>query len=80
LSAENRRQLWIPPGFAHGFLATSDSAECVYKTTDYWSPANERTLLWNDPALAIRWPLENAPILSGKDQAGVPLAQAEVFA
>jgi dTDP-4-dehydrorhamnose 3,5-epimerase len=80
LSAENRRQLWIPPGFAHGFLATSDSAECVYKTTDYWSPANERTLLWNDPALAIRWPLETAPILSGKDQAGVPLAQAEVFA
>jgi dTDP-4-dehydrorhamnose 3,5-epimerase len=80
LSAENRRQLWIPPGFAHGFLATSDSAECVYKTTDYWAPANERTLLWNDPALAIRWPLENAPILSGKDQAGVPLAQAEVFA
>jgi dTDP-4-dehydrorhamnose 3,5-epimerase len=79
LSAENRRQLWIPPGFAHGFLATSDSAECVYKTTDYWSPANERTLLWNDPALAIRWPLETAPILSGKDQAGVPLAQAEVF-
>jgi dTDP-4-dehydrorhamnose 3,5-epimerase len=79
LSAENRRQLWIPPGFAHGFLATSDSAECVYKTTDYWAPANERTLLWNDPALAIRWPLENAPILSGKDQAGVPLAQAEVF-
>jgi dTDP-4-dehydrorhamnose 3,5-epimerase len=80
LSAENRRQLWIPPGFAHGFLATSDSAECVYKTTDYWSPANERTLLWNDPALAIRWPLESAPILSGKDQAGAPLAQAEVFA
>jgi dTDP-4-dehydrorhamnose 3,5-epimerase len=80
LSAENRRQLWIPPGFAHGFLATSDSAECVYKTTDYWSPAHERTLLWNDPALGIRWPLAGAPILSGKDQAGAPLAQAEVFA
>jgi len=79
LSAENRRQLWIPSGFAHGFLATSDSAECVYKTTDYWSPVNERTLLWNDPALGIRWPLEGAPVLSGKDQAGVPLAQAEVF-
>jgi dTDP-4-dehydrorhamnose 3,5-epimerase len=80
LSAENRRQLWIPPGFAHGFLATSDSAECVYKTTDYWSPAHERTLLWNDPALGIRWPLAGAPILSGKDQAGATLAQAEVFA
>jgi dTDP-4-dehydrorhamnose 3,5-epimerase len=80
LSAENRRQVWIPPGFAHGFVVTSERAECVYKTTEYWSPAQERTLLWNDPALAIAWPLAGAPVLSAKDQAGVPLAQAEVFA
>jgi dTDP-4-dehydrorhamnose 3,5-epimerase len=79
LSAENRLQLWIPPGFAHGFMALSDSAECVYKTTDYWSPAHERTLLWNDPALAIAWPLAGEPVLSAKDKLGVPLAQAEVF-
>jgi dTDP-4-dehydrorhamnose 3,5-epimerase len=80
LSAQNRRQLWIPPGCAHGFVATSDSAECVYKTTDYWSPANERTLLWNDPALGIAWPLSGEPVLSSKDKAGVPLAQAEAYA
>jgi dTDP-4-dehydrorhamnose 3,5-epimerase len=79
LSAANRLQLWIPPGFAHGFLALSDSAECLYKTTDYWSPTQERTLLWNDPALAIAWPLTGEPIVSAKDLAGVPLAQAEVF-
>jgi dTDP-4-dehydrorhamnose 3,5-epimerase len=79
LSAENRLQLWIPPGFAHGFLALSDSAECLYKTTDYWSPSQERTLLWNDPALAIAWPLAGEPIVSAKDRAGLPLAQAEVF-
>jgi dTDP-4-dehydrorhamnose 3,5-epimerase len=79
LSAENRLQLWIPPGFAHGFLALSDSAECLYKTTDYWSPNQERTLLWNDPALAIAWPLTGEPIVSAKDRAGLPLAQAEVF-
>lgn len=79
LSAENRRQLWIPAGFAHGFLAISDSAECVYKTTDYWSPPHERTLLWNDPALGIPWPLAGEPVLSAKDRLGVPLAQAEVF-
>jgi dTDP-4-dehydrorhamnose 3,5-epimerase len=79
LSASNRHQLWIPPGFAHGFVVTSDSAECVYKTTGYWSPGHERTLQWNDPALGIDWPLSGAPILSAKDQAGIPLAQAEVF-
>lgn len=79
LSADNRLQLWIPPGFAHGFLATSDSAECVYKTTGYWSPADERTLLWNDPQLGIPWPLSGAPTVSAKDQAGTPLASAEVF-
>jgi dTDP-4-dehydrorhamnose 3,5-epimerase len=79
LSAENRRQLWIPPGFAHGFMAISDSAECVYKTTDYWSPPHERTLLWNDPALDIRWPLSGEAVLSAKDRLGLPLSQAEVF-
>jgi dTDP-4-dehydrorhamnose 3,5-epimerase len=79
LSAENHHQLWIPPGFAHGFMAISDSAECVYKTTDYWSPPDERTLLWNDPALAIPWPLSAEAVLSEKDKLGVPLAQAEVF-
>jgi dTDP-4-dehydrorhamnose 3,5-epimerase len=79
LSAENRRQLWIPPGFAHGFMAISDSAECVYKTTDYWSPPHERTLLWNDPALDIRWPLSGEAVLSAKDKLGMPLSQAEVF-
>ena len=79
LSADNRLQLWIPPGFAHGFLATSDSAECVYKTTGYWSPSDERTLLWNDPQLGIPWPLQGEAIVSAKDQAGVPLALAEVF-
>lgn len=80
LSAENRRQLWIPPGFAHGFVVTSDSAQCIYKSTEYWSPGQERTLLWNDPALGIAWPLAGAPILSAKDRAGLPLAQAQVFA
>jgi dTDP-4-dehydrorhamnose 3,5-epimerase len=79
LSAQNRLQLWIPPGFAHGFLAMSESAECVYKTTDYWSPAHEHTLLWNDPALGIAWPLAGEAIVSAKDRVGVPLAQARAF-
>ena len=79
LSAENRRQLWVPPGFAHGFMVTSDSAECLYKTTDYWSPEHERSILWNDPALAIEWPLSGEPMLSGKDSHGTLLADAEVF-
>ena len=80
LSADNRRQLWVPPGFAHGFVVTSDSAECLYKTTDYWAPEYERSLLWNDPALGIDWPLTGAPMLSGKDSAGLLLADAESFA
>ena len=79
LSAENRRMLWVPPGFAHGFLVTSKQAEFLYKTTDYYAPEHERTLLWNDPALAIDWPLEGAPLLKPKDAAGTPLARAEIF-
>jgi dTDP-4-dehydrorhamnose 3,5-epimerase len=79
LSAENKRQLWIPEGFAHGFVVTSETAEFLYKTTDYWAPQFERCVAWNDPALAITWPLDGEPLLSGKDQAGVLLANAEVF-
>lgn len=80
LSAENKRQLWIPPGFAHGFVVTSEHAEFLYKTTDYWAPAYERAIRWNDPAIGIDWPLDMEPLLSGKDQAAVLLAEAEVFA
>jgi dTDP-4-dehydrorhamnose 3,5-epimerase len=79
LSAENRRMLWIPPGFAHGFLVTSDTAECLYKTTDYWAPEHERCLAWNDPQLSIEWPLQGDPIVSDKDQLGLPLNKAETF-
>ncbi len=79
LSADNHRQLWIPPGFAHGFLVTSDSADFVYKTTDYYAPEHERSVLWNDPALAIPWPLQSEPLLSAKDKAGLPLAQAKTY-
>jgi dTDP-4-dehydrorhamnose 3,5-epimerase len=80
LSADNKRQLWIPPGFAHGFMVTSEHAEFLYKTTDYWAPEHERAVLWNDPAIGIDWPLDGAPLLSAKDQAALPLAEAEVFA
>jgi len=80
LSAENHRQLWIPPGFAHGFLVTSETADFVYKTTDYYAPEHERALLWNDPALTIAWPLQGEPLLSAKDKAGTPLAEAETYA
>lgn len=80
LSAENKRQLWIPPGFAHGFVVVSDVAEVLYKTTDYYAPQHERSILWNDPDLAIAWPLESEPILSAKDQVGTPFCKAEVFA
>ena len=79
LSAQNRHMLWIPPGFAHGFLVLSDVAEFLYKTTDYWYPEFERTLLWNDPALGIDWPLTGAPMLAAKDGVGAPLAQAEAY-
>jgi len=78
LSAENRRMLWIPVGFAHGFLVLSEQAEVLYKTTDFYAPEHERTLLWNDPALSIPWPASR-PILSEKDLRGVPLSKAELF-
>lgn len=79
LSADSRDMLWVPPGFAHGFYVLSDGAEFLYKTTDYWAPEFERTLLWNDPALGIAWPLSGEPILNAKDAAGRPLAHAEVY-
>lgn len=80
LSAENHRQMWIPPGFAHGFLVMSDKAEFLYKTTDYWAPEHERCLMWNDPDVGIDWPLMEAPILSAKDQLGKRIDVAETFA
>jgi dTDP-4-dehydrorhamnose 3,5-epimerase len=80
LSAENRESLWIPEGCAHGFLVMSAAAEVLYKTTDYYAPADEHCLLWNDPALGIAWPLTGAPIVSDKDRAGRPLADAVTFA
>ena len=79
LSAEAHEMAWIPPGFAHGFLVLSEHAEFLYKTTDYYAPQFERCLLWNDPALNIAWPLKGMPLLSAKDQAGLPLAECEVF-
>lgn len=80
LSAENKRQFWVPPGFAHGFLVISDIAEVLYKTTDYYAPPYERSLLWNDPDVGIDWPLNGiTPILSAKDQEGQPLKTAEFF-
>jgi dTDP-4-dehydrorhamnose 3,5-epimerase len=80
LSADNRRMLWVPEGFAHGFLVVSERAQFLYKTTDYYAPEHERTLLWNDPRLGIPWPVEGEPRLKPKDAAGAPLAQAETFA
>jgi dTDP-4-dehydrorhamnose 3,5-epimerase len=79
LSADNHRQLWVPPGFAHGFVVLSESAEFLYKTTDYWYPEHERSLLWNDPALAIDWAITLPPQLANKDAAGKRLAEAECF-
>ncbi|SFC78276.1 dTDP-4-dehydrorhamnose 3,5-epimerase [Polaromonas sp. OV174] len=79
LSEDNHRQLWVPPGFAHGFLVTSESAEFLYKTTDYWYPEFERNLLWNDPVVGVQWPLQAQPLLAAKDVAGKHLAVAEVF-
>ena len=79
LSEDNCKQLWIPAGFAHGFLVTSDSAEFLYKTTDYYAPEHERCIAWNDPIVSIRWPFDAAPQLSSKDILGKPLASAEMF-
>lgn len=79
LSAENRRQMWIPEGFAHGFLATSYVAETVYKATDYYAPEYERTLRWDDSSLGIEWPLTVPPTLTGRDVAGMPMAGCEPF-
>ncbi len=81
LSAQNKKMFWIPKGFAHGFVVLSESAEFLYKTTDYWAPEHERCIIWNDPALAIDWQLGGAnPLLSAKDQVGKRLAEAETFA
>ena len=80
LSADNCRQIWVPAGFAHGFLVLGESADVLYKTTDYYAPAHERCLRWNDPELAIEWPrFEGGPVMSAKDEAGLPLSGAELF-
>lgn len=80
LSEENQRQLWVPAGFAHGFVVLSDSADFLYKTTGYYAPEHERCIAWNDAELAIAWPMQQAPAVSVKDAAGVSLAVAELFA
>ena len=79
LSAQNHRQLWIPPGFAHAFITVSESAEFLYKTTDFYAPQSERAIVWNDPDIGIDWPFNSEPLLSGKDQQAVRLRDAEVF-
>jgi dTDP-4-dehydrorhamnose 3,5-epimerase len=79
LSAENRRMVWVPPGFAHGFLVVSEVAEVLYKATGYYAPEHERTIAWDDPDLAIEWPLNGSPVLSAKDKAGVRFRDAELF-
>jgi dTDP-4-dehydrorhamnose 3,5-epimerase len=79
LSAENKRQMWVPPGFAHGFLVLSDTAEFLYKTTDFYAPQHECCLKWDDPTVGIEWPLQATPILSGKDQLGLSLHNAKKF-
>lgn len=79
LSAENKAQMWVPEGFAHGFVVLSESAEFLYKATDYYAPEHERCIAWNDPTLAIAWPLDAAPVVSAKDDQGLPFLQAELF-
>lgn len=79
LSAENKRQLWLPEGFGHGFLVLSESAEFLYRTTDYYAPEHERCIVWNDPDLAISWPLDGEPVLSAKDAGGAAFREAEVY-
>lgn len=80
LSNDNHRQLWVPPGFAHGFVVLSEAAQFLYKTTDYWFPEHERSIVWNDPAIGIEWPIDFEPLLAAKDAAGKCLAEAEVYA
>lgn len=80
LTEDNHRQLWVPPGFAHGFVVTSESADFLYKTTDYYAPEHERCIVWNDKVIGIEWPLDAVPQLSAKDQMGQLLTTAEVFA
>ena len=80
LSAENKRMFWVPEGFAHGFVVLSDTAEFLYKTTDYWAPEFERSIAWNDPTIAITWPIQGQPALSGKDQQGKLIVDSEHFA
>jgi dTDP-4-dehydrorhamnose 3,5-epimerase len=80
LTEHNHRQLWVPAGFAHGFVVLSDSADFLYKTTDYYAPQYERCIAWNDPVIAIQWPISDDPQLSAKDKLGLPFAEAEVFA
>lgn len=79
LSEQNKRQLWVPPGFAHGFVATSDAVEVLYKTTDYWYPEHERSLLWNDATVGVQWPIGGEPTLAAKDAAGKLFADADKF-
>jgi dTDP-4-dehydrorhamnose 3,5-epimerase len=79
LSAENKHQLWVPEGFAHGFLVLSESAEFLYKTTDYYAPEHERCIIWNDPQIAIQWPFDTPPALSSKDQQGKSLSEADIY-
>jgi len=79
LSAENKRQLWVPPGFAHGFLVLKEGTEFLYKTTDYYAPQHERCIRWNDPEIGIEWPLTADPVLSAKDQLGLDFSKADVF-
>ena len=79
LTAENKKQMWVPPGFAHGFLVLSDDAEFLYKTTDYWAPEHERCIRWNDPVLNVQWPMSGDPLVSEKDEKGAFFQDAEVF-
>jgi dTDP-4-dehydrorhamnose 3,5-epimerase len=79
LTAQNKRQLWVPPGFAHGFVVMSDTADFLYKTTDYWAPEFERSLAWNDPTVGVAWPMEGEPLLSAKDKSGAAFGVAEVY-
>lgn len=79
LSEQNQRQMWVPPGFGHGFLVLSESADFLYKTTDYYAPEHERCVAWNDPAIGVEWPLAGEPLLSAKDRQGLGLLQAEVY-